>query len=144
MTTELKQRVNEFSQPIGEAVPDWYGATPAAHTSLSGSYCRLEPISQTGHTADLFEAFSHDKTGEMWTYMPVGPFTELSFDEWMSWAFNSSDPLFFAIIDVLSQKAVGFASLMRIHRSRIHCLFTATTKNPSGHGNDVSHDAPCF
>lgn len=63
---------------------------------------------------ELFSAFIHDPDGKMWTYMPVGPFTKSSFEEWMSWAEESEDPVFFAITDKKNGKAIGFASYLRI------------------------------
>ncbi|WP_254443660.1 GNAT family N-acetyltransferase [Ruegeria atlantica] len=75
----------------------------------------MEPLDQSEHATTLFDAFTADRAGKMWTYMPVGPFTDAaSFEEWMAWVCNSKAPMFFAIIDNRSYKAIGFASLMRI------------------------------
>jgi len=108
------QRQNEFGQPIGNTVSNWKGAQPATPTTLVGNKCRLEPLNKAKHMADLYAAFSRDETGKMWTYMPVGPFSKISFDTWMDWACDSNDPMFFAIIDRASMKPAGFASFMRI------------------------------
>jgi RimJ/RimL family protein N-acetyltransferase len=51
----------------------------------------------------------------MWTYMPYGPFASL--DEHQAWCRQmaaSDDPLFYAIIDSASNRAVGVASYLRI------------------------------
>jgi len=115
MNDETPQRVNEFGQVIGPDVPNWTGARPALPTTLAGSFCRLESLSKAKHMDELFSAFIHDPNGKMWTYMPVGPFTKSSFEKWISWAAESEDPMFFAIIDQKSGKAIGFASYLRIN-----------------------------
>ncbi|MCG7522514.1 GNAT family N-acetyltransferase [Ruegeria sp. Ofav3-42] len=115
MAKDLQQRHNEHNQPIGFDVPDWKGALPPEDVRLQGTYCRLEPLDLEGHTDDLFDAFSADTSGKSWTYMPVGPFqSRTEFRNWMTWATSSADPLFSAIVDQKSGRAVGFASYMRI------------------------------
>ena len=82
---------------------------------MDGKYCRLEPIDIDRHAADLFEAFSADETGAIWTYLFTGPFeTETDLRNWMAQACLGDDPLFHAVIDKRSNKAVGFATFMRI------------------------------
>lgn len=115
MNNDTHDRLNEHQQPIGEDVPNWDGAKTPELIRLEGKHCRLEPLSKDVHMRDLFDAFSTDKTGEMWTYMPVGPFFAMAeFEDWMGGACASKDPLFTAILDKRTGKAVGFASLMRI------------------------------
>jgi len=47
--------------------------------------------------------------------MPVGPFNTLdAFEKWMVPACDSQDPLFIAIVDRATDRAVGFASYLRI------------------------------
>ncbi|PCJ75221.1 MAG: GNAT family N-acetyltransferase [Rhodobacteraceae bacterium] len=82
---------------------------------MDGRYCRLEPIDIDRHAADLFEAFSTDETGGIWTYLFTDPFeTETDLRDWMAKACLGDDPLFYAIIDKGTKKAVGFATFMRI------------------------------
>ena len=51
----------------------------------------------------------------MWTYLPYGPFTSLpAYQTWMGSACVGDDPLFFAITDSTSGKAIGLASYLRI------------------------------
>lgn len=105
---------NAHDQPIGPAVPDWHGAPEVPRCDMNGRYCDLTPLAMS-HTTDLFAAYSADATEALWTYMPVGPFTTLSdFENWMTWATTSHDPLFFAIIDKVIDKAVGVTSFLRI------------------------------
>ncbi|MEQ8651355.1 MAG: GNAT family protein [Kiloniellales bacterium] len=111
----MSQRTNEYGQPIGEEVPNWTGRQAPLRRPMQGRYTRLEPLSFADHANDLFEAYSLDKEGILWTYMGVGPFSTFeSFRAWMEPACQSNDPLFHAIIDAKSEKAIGFASYLRI------------------------------
>ncbi len=111
----MSQRVNEFGQPIGEDVPSWSGVQSPSKDPMIGRFCHLEGLDITSHAGDLFEAYSADTEGGLWTYMPVGPFVEWNeFKDWMQGACKSTDPLFFAIIDEASGKAAGMASYLRI------------------------------
>ena len=107
--------VNELNQPIGFPVPDW---RPPAHPRgaiMQGRLCRLEPIDADRHSADLFAAFSEDREGRNWTYLPYGPFrSEAETREWIGSTCLGDDPCFFSVIDLASEKAVGVASYLRI------------------------------
>ena len=110
----MAARINHLGQPVGEDV-DWQGAKIPPRSNMEGKYCRLEPIDIDRHAPDLFEAFSADETGGIWTYLFTDPFeTELGLREWMSATCLGDDPLFHAIIDKATNKAVGFATFMRV------------------------------
>ena len=110
----MANRVNHLGQPIGDDVV-WTGAKTPPRSNMDGKYCRLEPIDIDRHAADLFEAFSADETGGIWTYLFTDPFeTEADLREWMTNACLGDDPLFHAVIDMRTGKAVGFATFMRI------------------------------
>lgn len=110
----MSHRVNAQGQPIGEPVPNWQGCATIPHSPMHGLNCDVVPLHQ-GHCADLHAAFSTDKSGTLWTYMPVGPFeTEANYARWVASATESKDPLFFAIIDKSNGRAVGVASYLRI------------------------------
>ena len=82
---------------------------------MSGRFCRLERADVSRHASELFEACAHDKTGAMWTYLPYGPFDLFeSFKAWMKDICAGPDPLPYAIIDLRSNRVVGFAAYMRI------------------------------
>ena len=82
---------------------------------MAGRFCSLEALDPARHATDLFEAFSLDTSGAMWTYLPYGPFEGIeAYLRWMNSACLGEDPLFFAIIDRTSGRAVGVASFMRI------------------------------
>lgn len=111
----MTDRVNEFGQPIGPALPDWQGAQPPARTTLTGRTCRVVPMSTDQHLQNLFDAYAAPGNEGLWTYMPVGPFTDIDeLRRWMDAACKSEDPLFYTIMDNASDKAVGMAALMRI------------------------------
>ena len=67
-------RTNELGQPIGPALAGWKPPTQPLADALPGRYCRLEPLSHARHASQLFEAYSADATGGLWTYLPFGPF----------------------------------------------------------------------
>lgn len=110
----MVQRVNHLNQPIGEDVV-WQSVQRPPRSNMDGQYCRLEPINIDRHAADLFQALSADEAGGIWTYLFTDPFkTESDLREWMKKACLGDDPLFHAIIDKGTGRAVGFATFMRI------------------------------
>jgi len=114
----LDSRTNEFGQPIGPEVPGWEAALVPPREPILGRFCRIEPLNPDTHLDDLYDAFSADSDGVLWTYMFVGPFASKSaFGEWLTSVCSSNDPLFQVIIDISTKKAVGIATYMRIKPS---------------------------
>ncbi|HEX7073515.1 MAG TPA: GNAT family protein [Hyphomicrobiaceae bacterium] len=110
----MGDRVNAFGQPIGFPVPQWSPRPRPSRIVLDGRFCRLEPLDAERHTADLYEANQADD-GRGWTYMSHGPFASLAdYRDWVEKASASEDPLFYAILEAGSGRAVGVATLMRI------------------------------
>jgi RimJ/RimL family protein N-acetyltransferase len=108
-------RTNALGQPIGEDVPGWSERLRPPRTPMEGRYARIEPMDPARHASDLFDAYSADREGRMWTYMASGPYTSLDdLTAWMRPACLGDDPLFYSIIDRASGKAVGQASYLRI------------------------------
>ncbi len=82
---------------------------------MHGRFCRVEPLEPERHAADLFAANALDRSGRNWTYLVQQPFHELeSYGAWLAQVAKLDDPLFHAIVDVPSGKAVGVATFMRI------------------------------
>jgi RimJ/RimL family protein N-acetyltransferase len=82
---------------------------------MEGRFCRVEPLDPDRHAADLFAANAEAPDDSLWTYLPYGPYRSL--DEYRAWvepAGRGEDPLFHAILDRRSGRAVGVASYMRI------------------------------
>jgi RimJ/RimL family protein N-acetyltransferase len=116
---------NGLGQPIGEPVVGWTPpprpsrGVPLSSTSAAapmvGRYCRIEPLDVDRHARDLFDANGRDTDDRMWTYLPYGPFA--SFDDYAGWvreAAASDDPLFYAVLDPATERAIGVASYLRI------------------------------
>ena len=109
---------NDFGQAIGVALPQWTVRPHPPRTSISGRFCRVEPLDASAHSHDLYECLgapaNHDGR---WTYLPYGPFEDReSFQRWLEKSAASDDPLFFTIVD-LHGRAVGVAAYMRIDRT---------------------------
>ncbi|HVG99051.1 MAG TPA: GNAT family protein [Chloroflexota bacterium] len=104
-------------QPVGFPVPGWTPRPRPPRRPMAGRYCRLEPLDPARHGADLFAANAADD-GRMWTYLPVGPFDgEPSYRRWLEAVAGGDDPLFHAVVDVASGRAVGLCSYLRIDPS---------------------------
>ncbi|MGF1684049.1 GNAT family N-acetyltransferase [Photobacterium minamisatsumaniensis] len=111
----MTTRLNRLNQPIGQALPDWSGAQQTSPMTLNGNYCQLAPLNCQLHGDDLYDAFSLDSENRTWTYLFMGPFgNKADFKQWLNDIENKADPLFFAIINPTTQRAVGLVSYMRI------------------------------
>lgn len=111
----MTHTINHLGQPIGFAVPNWTSPPVPPRTTLTGRFCRIEPLSVERHGADLYAANSLDTEGRLWTYMAYGPFVDMAaYVTWLTRACQSTDPLFHAIVDAATNKAVGVASYLRI------------------------------
>lgn len=98
----------------GRPVPGWAGAASPDPCPIDGRYCRLEPLAMS-HAPDLHEAYLAEGGGVNWDYLPYGPFDDLdSFKAFLSETCLGPDPLFYAICDQSSGRAVGMASYLRI------------------------------
>ena len=101
-------------QPIGRELPDWRPRNLPSRDSLVGRYCQLESLDPHRHAEELFDANQLDKAGLNWTYLPYGPFPDVTaYRGWVEEVSSEDDPLFFAIVD-LGGKPVGVASYLRI------------------------------
>ncbi|WAP70155.1 GNAT family N-acetyltransferase [Jiella pelagia] len=81
---------------------------------LEGRYARLEPLDPARHAESLFAAIDSD-AGARHRWLFDHPPTDLvALRQWMEQVAASSDPLFFAVIDVATGRAGGRQSLMRI------------------------------
>ncbi len=82
---------------------------------MVGRLCRLEALHASPHAEALYEAHALDAEGRNWTYLPYGPFASpKDVATWIRSAEKGEDPLFFAIIDLATQRATGWASYLRI------------------------------
>lgn len=115
MESEIPQEVNELGQPIGFTLDDWHSPQPPSRQPMLGRTCRLEILEPERHADDLHAANMLDSEHRIWTYLAYGPFESASsYRKWADGVSGGSDPLFFAIIDTATEKAVGVASYLRI------------------------------
>ena len=95
--------------------PQWKPARPLSRAALEGELVRLEPVDVARHAGQLFAAQS--SAPELWAYLPYGPFeSETAFRVWLTERAASSDPLFYAIIERMSGRALGMASFLRVEQ----------------------------
>jgi len=114
----MNQRRNKIGQLLGEDVLDWTEIEYPPTKPIKGNYCIVEPLDVSRHLQDLFEAFSADKKGKMWTYMYFGPFDSIeTFRDWMKAASKSTDPQPYALVELSTGKAVGMAGYGRIQKA---------------------------
>ena len=105
---------SESGQLVGEPV----NATPARRperVTLTGRAVSLVPLNAEAHADALFEGANGGDKDRGWTYLFDGPYTEpAAFRVNIEAKARSDDPLFFAIIDNISGKAVGYQTFLRI------------------------------
>jgi RimJ/RimL family protein N-acetyltransferase len=92
---------------------DWKPARMPERVVLEGETVRVEPVDPLRHAEQLYVASAG--AGSIWDYLPYGPFAgQAEFTEWLRARAESSDPLFFAIVDREVGEARGMASLLRM------------------------------
>ncbi len=111
----MTQRTNELGQPVGAEVPGWSARPLPPRAPMEGHACTVEPLDPARHAVDLHTAFSADGAERNWTYLPYGPFAgSEDFEAWLRDTACGDDPLFHAIVDQPSGKALGLAGFLRI------------------------------
>ena len=95
------------------------GWTPRRHpplTPMTGRYCRVEPLDAERHAAELYAAYSADREGRMWTYLPWGPYAGFAeYRDAVVTGLGREHFITYAVIDVASGKAAGVASYLNIN-----------------------------
>jgi RimJ/RimL family protein N-acetyltransferase len=105
---------NAYEQPVGESV-DARPAKRPQRTTLQGRAVTLVPLNADAHADALFESANGGDTDRVWTYLFDGPYTNRAvFRANIEAKAQSEDPLFFAIVDNSSGKAVGYQTFLRI------------------------------
>lgn len=132
---------NAFGQAIGADLPGWSARPQPARVTLTGRFCRLEPIA-AHHAADLYAAYSQAPDARLWTYMSVGPFASLdAYQAYVRSIENSTDPRHFAVIDLATGKPVGTMALMRIDANNGVIEVGAVTFSPLLQQTPISTEA---
>ena len=107
--------VNRFGQPIGVNVDGWTARPMPPATPMIGRWCRVEPLDIDRHAAELHDANRDDVDGRNWTYLGSEPFDGVdAYRAWLTKMSAAGDPMFHAIVDTASGKAIGLASFLRI------------------------------
>ena len=100
--------------PIGPEVPTHAAARPERVT-IAGRFIRLEPLDAERHGAALWQETHGVGATTLWQYLFDEPFAdEKSLRDFLARKAASTDPLFYAIVDQATGRAVGFETLMRI------------------------------
>jgi RimJ/RimL family protein N-acetyltransferase len=90
-------------------------AARPARTTLKGRHVTLLPLDPAKHAEDLWSAACPPQHDELWRYLFDGPYHERpAFESALAKKAASDDPLFLAILDHATERAVGYASYMRI------------------------------
>jgi hypothetical protein len=107
----VTQHFNALGHPVGLPLPEWTTPPRPPRATLTGRYCRVEPLDAQRHPAELHAANRLDPSGRAFTYLSSGPFDNLeTYREWINTSCLGADPLFHAIVDSNTCKAVGVAA----------------------------------
>lgn len=110
----VNQVSSEGATPIGSRV-DTASARRPVRTTLRGRLITLTPLDPLAHGDSLYEETRGETGDQLWQYLFEGPFSDrAAFDIHLKRIAASEDPLFFAIVDSASGRAVGYAAYMRI------------------------------
>lgn len=97
---------------FGEPVPDWVAPRAPDAAQIEGRHVRLERLEER-HAHLLFRANIEDDA--IWDYLPYGPFpSEVGYLRWVKDAAASTDPVYYAVIDLQTGHPVGVLSFLRI------------------------------
>lgn len=95
------------------SLKNWKACAAPKHVVLCGDYCRLEPMGAT-HLEELYQASMAEGAEERFRYLTVEPQSREEFRVWLEQFSKSLDPLYFAVIDIKTNRCEGRQSLMRI------------------------------
>lgn len=106
------------AQPIGTKVEGWSARPAPPAAPMCGRYARVEPLDPARHAQDLFEANAEDRDASHWTYLfDEKPASLEDYTAWVRKGAATHDPMFHAVVDLATGKAVGVAAYMRIDRN---------------------------
>ncbi len=102
------------AQPIGPLV-DAHPAKRPERVTLAGRWITLTPLDADKHAEALFEGANGGDKDRVWTYLFDGPYADPAvFKANIAAKAQSTDPLFFAVLDNASGAAVGYQTFLRI------------------------------
>ncbi|HHU0690228.1 GNAT family N-acetyltransferase [Citrobacter sp. Marseille-Q3906] len=107
--------INVYGQTVGDALPDWNGASALTRILLEGHYCRLEPLDADSHAADLFDAYAQAPDERDWTWLAsTRPSNVEETVRWIMGKSADASLVPYAVIDLRSGRAVGLVCFMAI------------------------------
>src|ERR1700761_9561905 len=102
------------SEVYDDASVDVHPARRPTRIAIPGTYTKLVPL-KPAHAADLYAASHGPEAENLWKYLWDGPFaSEAEFHASIARKAASEDPLFFAILEPATGRAMGYASYLRI------------------------------
>jgi RimJ/RimL family protein N-acetyltransferase len=106
---------SSFADPLGPVV-DAHPAKRPERVTLEGRWITLAPLDPAKHAEALYEGSNGDAAREsVWIYLFDGPYRSLGeFRAAIEAKARSADPLFFAVINNASARAVGYQTFLRI------------------------------
>jgi RimJ/RimL family protein N-acetyltransferase len=82
---------------------------------MDGAYVIVEPLDPAKHAASLWEAVKGPENDALWEYLFDGPYRDAAaFEQSVTRKSATADPMFFAVVDRAADRALGYASYMRI------------------------------
>jgi len=93
---------------------DWKPRPRPARVTLTGAWCRLEPLDPAAHGDPLFAASMAPGAEPRFRYLFDTPQDRAGFEQWLRRMAASDDPLCFAVIDRASGRCEGRQCLMRV------------------------------
>ena len=121
----MSERPHEIEEntglPVGLKVPAPEPAPHPQRVTLQGRYARLEPLSKERHGDALFAISADPEMAPLYQYLYDRQIADRAeFDDWMTEAAATDNPLGFAIVDKATGQTGGRAFLLAIepaHRS---------------------------
>ena len=105
----------ETGLPIGSHIVDSSPAPRPQRTTLAGRHVTITPLDPVAHAESLYAATAGLTNERLWLYILNGPFaSRAEFDAYLTRIASLDDPLFYAILDNTSGRAVGHVSYLRI------------------------------
>ena len=102
------------AQPIGPLV-DSHPAQRPERVTLAGRWITLTPLDADKHAEALFDGANGGDKDRVWTYLFDGPYADPAvFRANIAAKAQSTDPLFFAVLDNASGAAIGYQTFLRI------------------------------
>lgn len=107
--------VNEYNQPIGKSLADWKPAVMPMQHTITGRFCRLEPLDAKKQALALFEAHQLAADDRNWTYLLYEkPETQEEMQALLQMLQADQGFVNFAVIDIKNGVPIGSVALMRI------------------------------